>query len=49
MHELGHAVGLGHADDPGQLMYPELGPWAGAWGAGDAVGLRAVGSGNCLP
>jgi Matrixin len=48
MHELGHAVGLGHATDPGQLMYPTLGAWPGVWGAGDTAGLRVVGSGGCL-
>ena len=24
LHELAHAVGLGHVDDPDQLMYPTL-------------------------
>jgi hypothetical protein len=42
LHELGHAVGLGHTTDKRQIMYPVLGPYA-TYGAGDRKGLRKVG------
>jgi Matrixin len=43
LHELGHAVGLGHTQDKTQIMYPVLGPYA-SYGAGDRTGLHKVGS-----
>jgi hypothetical protein len=41
LHELGHAVGLGHVNDTNQLMNPYVVP-RGSWGAGDQLGLDAV-------
>ena len=52
MHELGHSVGAGHA--PGtkaaqiQVMAPMMSHKLAAWGAGDAVQLRKLGSGGCI-
>ena len=48
MHELGHAVGLGHVSDRAQVMYPvDSGP--AVWGAGDRAGLRVLGAASgCL-
>ena len=48
MHELGHLVGLGHVDDPTQLMHAETGPGLRGFGAGDLRGLHALGSGDCV-
>ncbi|WP_052668183.1 matrixin family metalloprotease [Nitriliruptor alkaliphilus] len=49
LHELAHVLGLGHVDDPDELMhtYPGAGPVR--FGPGDLAGLEAVGAGGgCL-
>lgn len=44
LHELGHAVGLGHVSDRDQIMYPVMvATDESAFGPGDKAGLRAVG------
>ena len=50
MHELGHAVGLGHVNDRDSLMQPVAHPRGDAmFSAGDATGLRLLGrSRGCL-
>jgi hypothetical protein len=50
LHELLHALGLAHVDDPDQLMavYPGTGPVQ--FGEGDLAGLAAIGpAGGCRP
>ena len=42
MHELGHAVGLGHVSSPSEAMYPSVRGVA-SYGAGDLAGFAAVG------
>lgn len=47
-HELLHVVGLGHAAQQTQIMFPIAG--AHAFGAGDLAGMKAVGATHgCLP
>ena len=49
MHELGHAVGLGHTGDRTQIMYSTMTRKTAAYGAGDRTGLRVLGKvSGCL-
>ncbi|MFC4617036.1 matrixin family metalloprotease [Cellulomonas algicola] len=48
-HELAHVVGLGHVDDPTQLMYPSTNLTVTSFAAGDRAGLAALGRGACAP
>ena len=49
LHELGHAVGLDHVDDPTQLMNPEIHPGVTTFQSGDLFGLSKLGQGVCAP
>ncbi|WP_310962936.1 matrixin family metalloprotease [Nocardioides terrisoli] len=51
LHELGHAVGLGHTSARSQIMYPMLQNRAAArYGKGDLAGLHALGAAQgCIP
>jgi hypothetical protein len=49
LHELGHLVGLGHVDDPEQLMYPEARREVPDFAPGDLTGLAVLGGGQCVP
>lgn len=49
LHELAHVVGLGHVDDPSQLMNPVSRSGLHDFAAGDLRGLRELGSGACVP
>ncbi len=44
LHELAHLVGLGHVDDPTELMYTFPGDGEVVLGPGDRAGLAAVGA-----
>lgn len=47
LHELGHAMGLGHAASQDQAMMP--GPSVKQYGAGDRTGLTAIHAASCAP
>jgi hypothetical protein len=47
MHELAHVVGLGHVDDPGELMHGDNHGLTD-FGPGDREGLATLGRGPCL-
>lgn len=49
MHELGHVVGLGHVEGPGQLMSTKLSPKVTKFQRGDLTGLALLGAGRCIP
>jgi hypothetical protein len=44
MHELGHVVGLGHAEHVKQIMFPSMSRKTATWRAGDVTGLSMVGA-----
>ncbi|MEO6204125.1 MAG: matrixin family metalloprotease [Mycobacteriales bacterium] len=49
LHELAHAVGLGHVMDPTQVMFPQTTNSESQYGAGDRAGLQALGrKAGCL-
>lgn len=45
-HEFGHLVGLGHVDDPGQLMHASMGATL-TFQDGDLAGMQALGGLPC--
>lgn len=49
LHELGHLVGLDHVDAPTQVMNEGSDDETFEFGAGDLRGLRALGTGACVP
>ena len=50
MHELAHAVGLGHVDGGANLMTAVFSDGDAAWGPDDVTGLTALGeAAGCLP
>jgi hypothetical protein len=49
LHELGHALGLNHVNDPSQIMNPEAQLQTTDLGAGDLRGLNKLGTGKCAP
>lgn len=50
LHELAHAVGLRHVDDPTQVMWTQTTSAESQFGAGDRAGLTALGrAAGCRP
>jgi hypothetical protein len=49
IHELGHAMGLAHHNDPAQVMFAEASFTTTELGDGDRRGLAALGRGECVP
>jgi hypothetical protein len=49
LHELGHLVGLGHVEDPTQVMYPSASYKVTSLAPGDLNGLAKLGRGDCFP
>jgi hypothetical protein len=47
-HELAHLVGLGHVDDPAQLMHPTGRAEVTGFGPGDLEGLARLGTLDCF-
>lgn len=49
LHEIGHAMGLGHVDEAREVMHQGIGRWSqGHYQAGDLAGLRKLGAmGGC--
>lgn len=48
LHELGHLVGLGHVDDPYQVMFDTNANPLAEYAAGDLRGLEQLGTGRCF-
>lgn len=47
MHEVGHALGLEHAQHKSQVMYPVVQNSVAQWGMGDLSGLNEVANKGC--
>jgi hypothetical protein len=44
LHEIAHVLGLGHVDDPQQVMHPKVTGGPATLGTGDRTGLAALGA-----